>query len=54
MNREFYEMVPVTSISFVIHAVKDGKKIKKVFTYISKCLSHTTSFVLKCLEKLLQ
>ncbi|KAA6401180.1 MAG: hypothetical protein EZS28_003286 [Streblomastix strix] len=48
---QFFENQPITCLSVVAHSCNDyGIHVKRVYTLLSRCLTHTTGFVLKCLK----
>ncbi|KAA6399503.1 MAG: hypothetical protein EZS28_004972 [Streblomastix strix] len=50
-SREFYHKSPVTCLLIIAHICDDYVwHIKQVYTILSRCLSHTAGFFLKCLR----
>ncbi|KAA6376644.1 MAG: hypothetical protein EZS28_027828 [Streblomastix strix] len=48
---QFFENQPITCLSVVAHSCNDyGIHVKRVYTLLSRCLTYTTGFVLKCLK----
>ncbi|KAA6372953.1 MAG: hypothetical protein EZS28_031520, partial [Streblomastix strix] len=54
-SQEFYHQQPITCLSFVVHVqTGDNKRLKRVYTIISKCLNHTSQFVVKAFKEVLK
>ncbi|KAA6384307.1 MAG: hypothetical protein EZS28_020168 [Streblomastix strix] len=52
---QYYEQAQITCLSIVAHTCNlYGLHVKRVYTLLSRCLTHTAGFVLKCLRLVLE
>jgi hypothetical protein len=54
VGRDYFSSAPVTVLTFVVYLRLDGTVCKRVFTILSRCVTHNAAFVILSVQTLLK